>query len=131
MTRYLLDTHVVYRWMRNDRGLGRAARSLIARADCCVSVASVWEMLIKQARGKLALPDGSIGAAIEAQGFRVIAVAAPHVEAIRRFEKILADPFDTLLLATAAEEGALLLTQDTAILEAATRYALPVIDARH
>lgn len=128
MTRYLLDTHVVYRWMRDDRKLGRTTRNLIAKADCSVSTASLWEMVIKNVRGKLPLPDGPLADAMEAQGFRVLAISANHIEATRRFAQVLPDPFDSLLLAVADTEGALLLTQDSAILDAATRFRLPVAD---
>jgi len=128
MTRYLLDTHVIYRWMRNDRALARGFRGILARSDCAVSTASLWEMLIKSARGKLPLPKGSLGEAIEAQGFAVLPVSARHVDATRRFDQAIADPFDRLLVATAAEEGRLLLTQDAAILALARRSRLPVAD---
>jgi PIN domain nuclease of toxin-antitoxin system len=37
----------------------------------------------------------------------------------RRFDQAIADPFDRLLVATAAEEGLFLLTQDTGILDLA------------
>jgi PIN domain nuclease of toxin-antitoxin system len=128
MTRYLLDTHVIYRWMRDDRRLGRELRRILAQSDCTVSAASLWEMLIKNSRGKLPLPKGSVGDALEAQGFAVLAISARHVEATRRFDQAIADPFDRLLVATAAEEGMLLLTQDAGILELATRARLPIAE---
>jgi PIN domain nuclease of toxin-antitoxin system len=126
MSRYLLDTHVIYRWMRDDRRLGRDIRKLIANSDCAVSAVSIWEMLIKNARGKLPLPEGPVGDAMEAHGFRVLAITVRHIEATRRFGRSLMDPFDCLLVATAAEEGMLLVTQDEAVLELATRSKLPV-----
>ena len=128
MTRYLLDTHVIYRWMRDDRRLGRELRRILAKSDCTVSAASLWEMLIKNSRGKLPLPKGSLGDALEAQGFAVLAISVRHVEATRRFDQAIADPFDRLLVATAAEESMLLLTQDAGILELATRARLPIAE---
>jgi PIN domain nuclease of toxin-antitoxin system len=128
MTHYLLDTHVIYRWMRDERRLGREMRRILARSDCAVSAASIWEMLIKSTRGKLPLPEGPLAEAMEAQGFRVLAIKPEHVEATRRFEQAIPDPFDRLLVATAAEEGMLLLTQDEGILTAAGRTRLPVAD---
>ena len=116
--------------MRDDRRLGREMRVILARSDCSVSAASLWEMLIKSARGKLPLPRGSLAEVMESQGFRILSVTARHVEATRRFDRALADPFDRLLVATAAEEGMLLLTQDAGILELAARTALPIVDLR-
>lgn len=126
MMRYLLDTHVIYRWMRDDRRLGREIRGIVGNADCVVGAVSLWEMLTKHARGKLPLPERSLSDVMEEQGFRVLAISARHVEATRRFNQTLADPFDCLLLATASVEGMLLVTQDVAILESARRYKLPV-----
>jgi PIN domain nuclease of toxin-antitoxin system len=128
MTRYLLDTHVIYRWMRDDRRLGRSVRKIVADAECSISVASVWEMLIKNGRGKLPLPEGSLSGALETQGFRVLPISGRHVETTRRFDRAITDPFDRLLIATAIEEGMLLVTQDTAMLELAARARLPVAD---
>jgi PIN domain nuclease of toxin-antitoxin system len=128
MTRYLLDTHVIYRWMRDDRRPGRELRRILARSDCTVSAASLWEMPIKQSCGKLPLPKGSLGDALEAHGFSMIAISARHVDATRRFDQTIPDPLDRLLVATAAEEGMLLLTQDAGILELATRAELPIAE---
>jgi PIN domain nuclease of toxin-antitoxin system len=128
VTRYLLDTHVIYRWMRDERRLGRELRKILSRSDCAVSVASLWEMRSKSARGKLPLPEGSLDDAMEKQGFRVLAITAQHVDATQRFDRTITDPFDRLLVATAAEEGFLLLTQDAAILELAARTRLPVAE---
>ena len=83
-------------------------------------------MMIKSARGKLPLPDSSLTDAMEANGFRVLAITAGHVEATRRFDQAIADPFDRLLVATAAAEDMLLLTQDAAIIDLAGRAKLPV-----
>lgn len=116
MPRYLLDTHVVYWWMRNDRRLGKATRKLIAEEDCAVGVVTIWEMLLKNARGRLPLPPGSINESLKAQGFRVLPIQPQHVEATRALELVHNDPFDRLLLATAQVERLVLLTCDGALL---------------
>jgi PIN domain nuclease of toxin-antitoxin system len=129
MSRYLLDTHIVYWWLRDDRRLGKRARQILARSECFVSAASLWEMLIKNARGKLPLPEGSLGDAIEAQGFPVLAITARHVDTTRRFERSLSDPFDRLLTAIALQEDLQLLTQDATMLELGARLKLPIVRA--
>ena len=123
MTRYLLDTHFIYWWMTGDRRLGKAARTLIAEADCTVSVASLWEMLLKNAKGKLPLPEAPIHESLEAQGFRVLPIHARHVEATRQFGHMHDDPFDRLLAATAASEDLVFLTRDEEI----QRSGLPFV----
>ncbi len=83
--------------MIGDRRLGKAARKLIAEADCTVGVVSLWEMLLKNAKGKLPLPEAPIYESLEAQGFRVLPIHARHVEATRQFGHMHDDPFDRLL----------------------------------
>ena len=60
----------MYRWMRDDSGLGHAIRKLIPSSECALSTMGVWEMLIKRAGGRLALREGSLSEILEAQGFR-------------------------------------------------------------
>ena len=86
-------------------------------------------MLLKNVRGKLPLPEGSLADPLLAQGFGILSIGARHVEATRRFDRSIADPFDRLLLATASEEGMLLPTQDDAMLDLARKMRLPVAEA--
>ena len=52
--RLLLDTHIAVWWLAGDRRLGPAARATIEAADTAyLSSVSVWEIVIKQARGRL------------------------------------------------------------------------------
>ncbi len=60
MKRYLLDTHLIYWWMTGDSRLGNTTQRLIAKAEIVVSVASLWEMVLKKDCGKLALPAGNM-----------------------------------------------------------------------
>lgn len=116
MKRYLLDTHLVYWWMTGDARLGKATRSIIAKSEIIVSTASVWEMVLKNAKGKLPLPQGSIAVQLEAQGFVILPILPRHIEAARSLTCTHADPFDRLLIAQAYDERLALLTRDAAIL---------------
>ena len=53
--RLLLDTHVLLWWLSDDRKLAKNARDIIANSnnDVLVSSASVWEVAIKAALGRL------------------------------------------------------------------------------
>ena len=118
--RYLLDTHVVLWWLRSDRRLGRPTRDLTQNHDCSVSVVSLFEMLAKNAAGKLPLPEGSLSEQIEACGFRVLPLTAVHVMSGAALIGIHPDPFDCLLLGVARTERLTLLTRDAQLLERAT-----------
>ena len=116
VTRYLLDTHLIYWWMTADARLGKATQRIIAKSEIVASTASVWEMVLKNAKGKLPLPQGAITAQLEAQGFVMLPILPRHIEAVRGLACTHADPFDRLLIAQAQDERLTLLTHDTAIL---------------
>lgn len=117
MKRCLLDTHLVYWWMTADARLGEASQRIIATSEIVVSIASVWEMVLKNAKGKLPLPQGAITEQLEAQGFVLLPILPRHIEAVRRLTCAHADPFDRLLIAQAQDERLELLTRDAAILD--------------
>jgi len=114
--RYLLDTHLVYWWMTGDARLGKAAEDIIAKSEIIVSTASLWEMVLKNAKGKLPLPQGLLAEQLEAQGFIMLPILPCHIEAVRSLTCTHADPFDRLLIAQAYDERLTLLTRDAAIL---------------
>ena len=116
MKRYLLDTHLLYWWMTGDARLGKATQRIIAKSEIVVSAASVWEMTLKNAKGKLPLPQGSLVEQLEAQGFALLPILPRHVEAVRSLTCTHTDPFDRLLIAQAHDERLTLLTRDAAIL---------------
>ena len=118
MSRYLLDTHFVYWWMCNAPELGRTARDIIAGADIAVSVVSLWELTLKNRKGKLCLPEEPLAPSLENQGFSLLPLRAEHVEAGRDIRLIHNDPFDYLLVATAQSEGRTFLSRDQEILAA-------------
>jgi PIN domain nuclease of toxin-antitoxin system len=114
--RYLLDTHLIYWWMTADARLGKATQHLIEKSEIIVSTASVWEMVLKNAKGKLPLPQGSLTEQLEAQGFALLPILPRHIEAVRSLTCVHPDPFDRLLIAQAYDERLTLLTRDAAIL---------------
>jgi len=116
LKRYLLDTHLIYWWMTADTCLGKAAQKIITNSEIVVSTASLWEMMLKNAKGKLPLPQGSISEQLEAQGFALLPILPRHIEAALSLTCSHADPFDRLLIAQAYDERLLLLTRDAAIL---------------
>ena len=116
MKRYLLDTHLIYWWMTADARLGKTAQRIIAKSEIIVSTASLWEMVLKNAKGKLPLPKGVITEQLEAQGFILLPILPRHIEAARNLACQHSDPFDRLLIAQAQDERLTLLTRDAAIL---------------
>ena len=116
MKRYLLDTHLIYWWMTADARLGKATQRIIARSEIVVSAVSLWEMVLKNDKGKLPLPTGSLSEQLEAQGFIVLPILPRHIDALRHLQCAHTDPFDRLLITQARDEKLTLLTRDAAIL---------------
>jgi len=119
---YLLDTHLLYWWMTNDAKLGSVTTALISGGNISVSVVTLWEMILKNRKGKLPLPDTPLEEAMQEQGFMVLPLEPRHLEGVRHLKGMHDDPFDRLLVATAAVERRVLLTRDAAILASGFDY---------
>ena len=122
MTRYLLDTHIVYWWMTKSVRLSKTAIALIRKESCFVSVASLWEMQLKNSVGKLALPTGALSSQLSNEGFGILPITAAHVDRAREISGLQGDPFDLLLAATADIERMTLLTKDARMLSLGLGY---------
>jgi PIN domain nuclease of toxin-antitoxin system len=108
----LLDTHVFLWWRAASPRLAPDARDAIAAADVVfVSAASAWEAAIKQALGRLRLPD-RFAAGVEESGFEQLVVTFDHAERAGTLPPHHADPFDRMLVAQALAEGLTLVTHD-------------------
>lgn len=114
--RLLLDTHVVLWALRQDDALGERATAAIENPEneVLVSAASVWEIAIKKARGKLSAPD-NLRSWIGASGFLELPVTFAHAEQAGALPLHHRDPFDRMLVAQAQNEGLVLLTADADI----------------
>ena len=107
----LLDTHVLLWALLGDRRLSEAQREAIESAELYLSAASVWEIGIKRALGKLDVP-GNVFAVAEAAGCRPLPITWSHAEAASALPPHHADPFDRMLIAQAGAKGMTLLSAD-------------------
>ncbi len=125
--RLLLDTHVWLWWQKDDARLGPRTRHLLMHAsDVHFSAASAWEIAIKTAIGKLALPrNADIEAELAHCGFLPLPVQIAHAERLRDLPILHRDPFDRLLIAQARVEGLTLVTADAQL----AAYDVNLVDA--
>jgi len=109
----LIDTHVFLWWDRQLRSIRRPLRAAIEDEanDIFVSAASIWEIAIKRAIGKLRF-DRPIVAAVLALGFEILPVAGAHAAHAGGLPPHHSDPFDRLIIAQAYLERMILGTQD-------------------
>jgi PIN domain nuclease of toxin-antitoxin system len=110
--RLLLDTHVVLWWLADDKRLTTAARDQIILAEeARVSAATVWEIAIKRALGRLEVPDDYLDH-VERTRFRPLAITFEHAEAAGALPRHHEDPFDRMLVAQSRVEDLTLVTAD-------------------
>lgn len=108
----LLDTHVVLWWLADDPGLPEEIKDrLDHEPDVRVSAATIWEIAIKQALGKIGAPADLPGR-VRDSGFRELPIDFTHAIAAGRLPPIHRDPFDRMLVAQARCEDLTLVTRD-------------------
>lgn len=117
----VLDTHVLIWWVANPKKLSREVRKSIKeeKEGILVSSISVWEiyLLVKKGRLKLTIDVDSWLAKVESLPLiRFVPVnnriAAKSVNLPEKFHQ---DPADRIIVATARDLGATLLTNDQRI----------------
>ena len=112
----LLDTHIALWLARDAAELTPAARRHINDAKAVfVSSASIWEVTIKAALGKLALSPQRLADQLKAAGIEPLAVTWAHAFAMLALPPLHRDPFDRLLVAQAMSEPLHLLTHDATL----------------
>ncbi|MDE0210221.1 MAG: type II toxin-antitoxin system VapC family toxin [Boseongicola sp. SB0673_bin_14] len=109
--RLLLDTHVLLWALLNDPRLTGAQEKAISEGEIYLSAASVWEIGIKRAIGKLDVPGDLFDIAVDA-GCRPLPISWAHAEAAAALPLHHADPFDRMLVAQARREGLRLASSD-------------------
>lgn len=123
--RLLLDTHVVLWWSQGAAQLRADTRKKIEEADeVFVSAASAWEVGVKVALGRLAVP-GPLLEVVTASGFSPLPIDFAHAEAAGALPPIHSDPFDRMLVAQAIVERLQLVSHDRAL----ARYSVSFLPA--
>jgi PIN domain nuclease of toxin-antitoxin system len=92
------------------------------RNEILLSAAVVWEVAIKRSLGKLEAPD-DLAPTLLGAGAVALPVSLEHAAAFERLPWHHRDPFDRLLIAQAAREGAVLVSGD----EALRPYGVPAL----
>lgn len=111
----LLDTHTLLWALTDDSKLSERVRELLPRADTWLSVASLWEILIKTRTGKISLPRPSgpfLMSKLQLNGVRLLHIKPDHVLRIESLPNHHRDPFDRMLIAQSLEENLPVVTAD-------------------
>lgn len=122
----LLDTHAWVWWVTRPEKLSRRQRTAIERSrrsgrePLLVSIISCWEVALLAQRGRLrfSIPANAwLEAAASLPGVEVLPLTLAIVSGVVRLEA-LRDPADQLIVATALEHGARVVTSDARIRDA-------------
>jgi PIN domain nuclease of toxin-antitoxin system len=109
----LLDTHLVLWAMQDSKQLSPTARKHIRAAEAnYVSAASLWEIAIKAALGKLSIDSDMLEEQLDVAGFQPLPITWRHTAQVRKLPMHHRDPFDRMLVAQAVSEPLRLLTHD-------------------
>jgi PIN domain nuclease of toxin-antitoxin system len=122
----LIDAHVLCWWIGDLPELADDARAAIADPVNIVSVstASIWELAIKRAAGRLEF-DGDFREQLKANRFDVLPIRIDHALAAATLPNHHNDPFDRMLVAQAQIERLTVVTRDRHI----PQYGVPVLAA--
>jgi PIN domain nuclease of toxin-antitoxin system len=126
--RLLLDTHVFLWYISADPQLPVAFRDAIRDPanEVYLSVASVWEAVIKYALGKLPLPDAPaeyLPRQRQAHRIATLPVEEAALAHLASLPPLHRDPFDRILIAQALQHGLQLVTVDDAV----RAYPVPLL----
>ena len=118
MAKYLLDTHIFLWWMSDADQLSKEVLDTVSDTSnqIYISSATIWEIAIKEALGKLKV-DADLNSAIEANGFIELKVSAICANATKKLEPIHRDPFDRMLISQAIQGDMTLITVDRFIIQ--------------
>ncbi len=119
----LLDTHAWIWWVTEDRRLSRPAHRAIARAlahdALWMSLISIWEVATKVEKGQLVLDrplDDWLDAATSRAGLHLAELTRPILaESCRLPPPFHGDPADQIIVATARDRDAIIVTKDRQI----------------
>jgi len=115
--RLLLDTHAFLWFIEGSARLSLDARAAIedSNNERYLSIASLWEMSIKAAAGKLEIPrpiQTLIQRHITGNAIDLLPIQGEHLETLISLPNHHKDPFDRVLLAQAQVEDLVLISCD-------------------
>jgi PIN domain nuclease of toxin-antitoxin system len=124
LTPLLLDTHALL-WSVGDEDLLSPAAHEVLSAGAVpayVSAASIWEIAIKRASGKLNAPEDLLDK-VAAARFIELRITFAHATIAGALPPHHGDPFDRMLVAQAQSEGLTIVTRNERI----AAYDVPVL----
>jgi PIN domain nuclease of toxin-antitoxin system len=112
----LLDTHAVLWYLQGNSTLSANAKNIIDRkeGELYFSIASLWEIAIKQGLGKLQLqrPFQDLEPALAQLNIQILSITFSDTETYLSLPLHHRDPFDRILVAQAINRSLVLVSRD-------------------
>jgi PIN domain nuclease of toxin-antitoxin system len=112
----LLDTHAVLWYLQGNSTLSANAKNIIDRkeGELYFSIASLWEIAIKQGLGKLQLqrPFQDLEPALAQLNIQILSITFSDTETYLSLPLHHRDPFDRILVAQAINRTLILVSRD-------------------
>lgn len=116
----LLDSHVFVWLLFAPEPIGPAALTAMESADrVLLSTASLWELTLMSAKGKLPHSPADLVQGVAVLGVEELTIEHRHLRALSDVDLPHGDPFDALLVAQATTDELVLLTADRVLLDSA------------
>lgn len=114
---YLLDTHTLIWALTDSRELSQKARRLITTEELIfVSIASIWEIGIKQSLKRADFDIGftvlDIARECEKLNITILSIRAENIQKVVELPFVHRDPFDRIIISQAISNNLTLLTKD-------------------
>ena len=112
---YLLDTHTFLWYLSGASALpGKIIETISKTEHVYLSVASLWEIAIKQSVNKLKYSDSIVylGEICKELHFEILDLDLPSIERVKKLPFLHKDPFDRILIAQAQENSLTIITKD-------------------
>ncbi|MFI5161853.1 MAG: type II toxin-antitoxin system VapC family toxin [Sphingobacteriales bacterium] len=114
--RIILDTHALIWFTEGDNKLSSKAISAISNTTYkkYVSIASLWEIVIKSSKSKLELKQSfaELNHFLSLNQIEVIAIESKHLNTLLTLPHHHGDPFDRLIIAQAITENLTIVSAD-------------------
>ncbi len=113
---YLLDTHTFLWFLTNDKQLPKPTAQKIKNLQntCWISIASIWEIVIKANIGKLSLEFSlqEILDYIHRNQISVLPIELTHLLVLDKLPQHHKDPFDRIIISQTMAENFVVLSDD-------------------
>ena len=123
----LVDTHALIWFITDNNKLPINTKKFIESNDndCYVSIATFWEIGIKNSIGRLDLNSDlqKIFRIIEESGFDILPITTNHILQNADLELYHQDPFDRIIIAQAMVEKMTIITKDIQF----KNYNIPIV----